>query len=66
MFSGKVIFSKRLQQILSGGVLFKMEKDQCPEVIFESHLEFAISFGLKFGHIFHAQGLIVRGMYNLL
>ena len=42
-------------------VLIKMKKDQCPEVIYESHLEFAISFGLKFGHIFHG---VECGMYE--
>ena len=59
VFSGKVIFAKGLQQILSRGVLFKMEEDQCPKLIFEGHFEITVSFSFEFGHIFHG---VERGL----
>jgi hypothetical protein len=37
MVTGKIIFFKDLKELLGGGVLFQMEKDECLELIVKSH-----------------------------
>jgi hypothetical protein len=53
MLSGKVVFLERLQKMLRGFVFIKVEKDQCPKVFLERHLQLSVSFGLEFRHTIH-------------